>query len=334
VITYQVRRRTFRLGERKPPILPADVVIRIRFAPPQPFGGDGPGRAVSHEGKAHIVFNSNTGQHVITSEPPLDPLEVIARAGNQEFRFSGPELCVTGRFESLHELDQFIQSLVLGLPWLLNVEFADPPYVERVNGEIAGIPFVWELEQWAAHFGITTTALQEKKVAYSLLRFSVAAAPGRRRLLAALHYFHKACRLNREAKTAGEFLAEELLNLSKCLEVLFPGDEGQQTADAARSGLTALRYSGEEIERDFVPAILLRNHIDVGHVYLGVFSVEQLTTLHEFADRSEGVFRTLFERIFSEIDAGRWDVPAYDLHDPPARSSRIIDRLAQAAPSR
>jgi hypothetical protein len=206
--------------------------------------------------------------------------------------------------------------------------------VRRVNGTIAGVPFVWELEQWAAHFTITTTELQEKKFADSLLRLGLVAAPQRRRLLAALHYFHKACRLDREGETAGEFLAEGLLNLSKCLEVLFPGEEGQQSADAARAGLAALGYAHEEIERDFVPAILLRNHIDVGHVYLGVLSLEQLTTLHEFAERSEGVFRQLFERIFAEIDAGRWDVSAYEHHGPPARVVRIVERLAESLPRR
>jgi hypothetical protein len=72
------------------------------------------------------------------------------------------------------------------------------------------------------------------------------------------------------AVTAGEFLAEALPNYTKVLVVLFPGQPGVETMDSARAGLRQLGYPDLEIERDFIPAMALRSHIDVAHVYLGV----------------------------------------------------------------
>jgi hypothetical protein len=55
-------------------------------------------------------------------------------------------------------------------------------------------------------------------------RFTVISAANRRRLVAALFYFHVACRVKREGQIPGEFLAEALLNFHKVLEVLYGPD--------------------------------------------------------------------------------------------------------------
>ena len=326
MITYQIRPRTFRIGDRPPPTFPAEVVLRVLLGPPQPFGGDGYGRAVVEKGKVLLTFDANTGQQLVQSDPRLEPLDVRLADAERNFHLAGQELEIRSQFGSLALLDEFLQSLVLLLPWLLNVEFADPPYVERVNGEIGGVPFVWELKQWKAHFAITTTELQEHKFADSVLRSSLVTVPHRRRLLAALHYFHRACRLDRAAVTAGEFLAEALLNYAKVLEVLFPG---AQSVDAARAGLRGLGYSNDEIERDFAPALLLRNQIDVAHVYLGIFKTEQLAVLHWYAESSEGRFRELMKRVLQAVEKGEWEVPAYEVGQPREAVAAIVDRLAE-----
>ena len=59
-----------------------------------------------------------------------------------------------------------------------------------------------------------------------------------------------------------EFMSEVLLNFAKVLEVLFPASESQ-TIDAARAGLRELGFAEDEVEKWFVPALALRNHLDV-----------------------------------------------------------------------
>lgn len=151
--------------------------------------------------------------------------------------------------------------------------------------------------------------------------------PRRRRVVAGLHYFHVACRLARQGCTAGEFIAEVVLNLSKSLEVLFPPTVDGKTREAARSGLRALGFSEKAIECDFIPAMALRNEIDVGHVELGLFTMDQLRIIHSFTERAEHSFRELFERLLTRLQTGEADVVPYDLGPPSKSAIAVVGRL-------
>ena len=202
-------------------------------------------------------------------------------------------LTISQHFESNQELTETIDGIYFAMPALLSVEFADPPYVQRVSGAVGSVGFRWELKEWKMHFRTTTQEQQESRAAVSWERIGLLSASGRRRLLAALHYFHVALRLSREGSIAGEFMPEMILNLSKVLEVLFPPDGAGRTLDAARRGLTALGFSRTEIEGDYIPAMALRNEIDVGHVVLSLFTREQLALIHGYTDHAEEAFRIL-----------------------------------------
>ncbi len=156
------------------------------------------------------------------------------------------------------------------------------------------------------------------------------AEPGRRRLIAGIHYFHMACRLAREGCTPGEFVAEVLLNLAKTLEVLFPPSGDGRTRDAVRNGLSYLGLSKEQIERDFIPAISLRNEIDVGHVELALFTMDQLKTIHAYAERAEFAFRGMLETLLERVEAGEVQVAPYELSGPDQEAVKVIERLRQA----
>lgn len=168
-----------------------------------------------------------------------------------------------------------IRSLYFALPALLNVSFADPPYVERVEGTVGSSGFRWELADWRMEFQVTTQDLQEARVAKAWERIDLLSKPQRLRLVASLHYFHLACRLARRGSTVGEFLAEMLLNLAKSLEALFPPSGDGRSRDAIRRGLRSLAISDNDIESNFLPAIALRNEIDVAHVGLHWFTMDQ-----------------------------------------------------------
>jgi hypothetical protein len=307
--------------------------VRFHLQPLQPFGlqADG-GRTAVRAVAASALFNANTGAHTIESKEPLKPVEVLLEDPLRNVHLVGNVLSVSQHFQNLNELAETIEGIYFGLPLLLNLPFADPPYVERVDGSVGSNPFRWELSHWQMAFRVTTQDVQETAVLRALTRMSILAAPSRRRLIAGLHHFHVACRLARQGSTAGEFLAEVVLNLAKSLEVLFPPDGDGQTRDAVRRALRQLDFDDARIEGDFIPAMALRNEIDVGHVELGLFKMDHLKVIHAFAERAEEAFRELFERLLSRIESGAFDITPYTVGTARPAALAVIERLARRTP--
>jgi hypothetical protein len=332
VLTYQVRPRIFRHKPGEQLTFPAQCELCFHFQPHQPFGTEASGgRTTVRAVAAAMLFNANTGKHMIESKEPLSPLDVTIEEPNRTLRLAGTTLSISEHFGSLRELEEVIESVYFALPSLLNVFFADPPYIERVDGTVGAISFRWELAEWRAEFRTTTQEQQEKRFAMAWERMGVIAQPSRRRLAAALHYFHVACRLDREGCTAGEFVAEVLLNLAKSLEVLFPPVGDGRSRDAARVGLRELGFSDNQIECNFIPAMALRNEIDVGHVELGLFTTDQLKTIHAFTERAEGAFREMFESLLNRVEAGEVTIAPHELGPPKDEAIKLIERLQRSS---
>ena len=330
MLTYQVRPRVFRHEPGEELVFPAQCEIRFHFRPRQPFGLEpGGGRTAVRAVAAEARFNANTGQHTVESKKPLTQLDVRLREPIRTIQWAGNVLIVRQQFETLAKLKEMIESVYFGLPMLLNVSFADPPYIERVDGSVGSSGFRWELSHWNMEFRMTTQEKQEAAVVESWKKMGLFAEGHRRRLLAGLHYFHVACRLSRQGSTAGEFVAEVVLNLAKTLEVLFPPEGDGRSRDAARSGLAALRFSQDEVEGNFIPALALRNEIDVAHVELGLFTVDQLKVIHAFTERAEAAFREMFDRLLARIEAGEVDVAPHTLASPRSEAVALIERLRQ-----
>jgi hypothetical protein len=335
MFTYQIRPRVFRLKPGEEPQLPADCLISFHFQPLQPFGESASGgRTAVQSRPASVVFNANNGEHYIESKPPLTPLDVTIEEPIRTAKLVGNTLTLSQRFESLAELDQVITSLYFVLPALLNVSFADPPYVERVDGRIGQHGFRWELNDWRMEFQIINQEEQETRVAKAWERIGILAEPNRRRLVAGLHYFHQACRLARAGSTVGEFLAEVILNLSKSLEVLFPPTGDGRSRDAIRRGLSNLGITDDDIECNFLPAVALRNEIDVGHAELGLFKMEQLKVIHAYTERAESAFHKMFENLLERIESGTFNLEAYNAGAPRREAIRLIERLRECGGSK
>ena len=333
MFTYQVRPRIFRFtSEGEEPAFPAECQISFHFRPPQPFGSvAGGGRTTVLDAAATTLFNANSGQHSIESKKPLSPLEVTIEEPTRSLHLVGTTLSISEQFLSLREVEDAILSIFFTLPTLLNVPFADPPFVERVDGKIGSRCFRWELAEWRLQVQVTSQDSQEERFELAYNRMRVISEPRRRRLVAGLHYFHVACRLARVGSTAGEFVAEVVLNLAKTLEVLFPPAGDGRTRDAARAGLAGLGYSEQQIERDFTPVMALRNDIDVGHVELGLFTLDQLKTIHAFTELAEGSFREMLERFLNRVESGQVDVAPHELGPPKEAAIKLIERLKQSA---
>jgi hypothetical protein len=332
MLTYQVRPRTFRIAEGASLSFPADVRIDFHFQPLQPFGSTaGGGRTAVHAVPASAFFDANTGAHSIESHQPLQPLDLTIEEPDRLSVWKGNLLRIAQRFETLETVRDTIEGIYFALPMLLAVEFADPPFVERVDGTIGATTFRWELREWRGSFRTTTQEKQETAIGLSWERLDLLSAPGRRRLLAALHYFHTACRLSRQGATAGEFLAEVVLNLAKSLEVLFPSSGDGKPRDAVRRKLAELGFSQVEIEADYIPSLALRNEIDVGHVELGLFTPSQLLSIHAYVDHAENAFRVLLDRLLEKVAAGEFEVEPYEIGLARPEAIAVVERLRKHA---
>jgi hypothetical protein len=335
MLTYQIRPRIFRHKPGEQLTFPAQCEVCFHFQPPQPFGtSPSGGHTAVRAVEATALFNANSGEHMIESKVPLSPLNVTIEEPSRTLRLAGTTLSISEKFESLEDMGKLIESVYFGLPTLLNVPFADPPYIMRVDGLVGSSSFRWELDQWQMEFRTTTQAEQEERFTKAWERMGMIAPACRRRLVAGLHYFHIACRLARAGATAGEFVAEVVLNLAKSLEVIFPPAGDGRTRDAVRFGLHALGFSDTEIECDFLPAMALRNEIDVGHVELGLFTMDQLKTIHAFTEQAEGSFRVLFERLLGSIASGETEVATHELGAPRREAIALITRLRNAVAER
>ena len=333
MLTYQIRPRVFRLEKGQSLNWPAEAEIRFHLQPLQPFGMEaGGGRTAVRAVSATQFFNANTGAHTVESKLPLNPLEVEIKESIRVVSLHGNILTLKERFDSLDAMQEIIESIYYCFPMLLNVKFADPPFVERVDGSIGPSIFRWEMASWRMNFRLTTQVDQESVVARAWERFNVISPPKRRRLLAALHYFYVARRLARRGGTPGEFLSEVVLNLAKTLEVLFPPTGDGRTRDAARAGLRQLGISDDNIERHFIPAMALRNAVDVGHVELGMFTREQLEILHAYTERAEMAFGDLLDQVLTKVESGEFEIAPYELQGARSEAMELIERLRDHTP--
>lgn len=327
MLLYQVRGRHFRLERDATLAWPCRCEARFVFGPKQPFGEEvGGGRTVVQGGGGPVYFNANNGYFHFVSERGLDPLDVQINEADARFvTLRGSELTIEQECESLNELGQLVEAVYYLFPSLLAVSFADPPYVERVYGRVGEVPFRWELAEITMPLRTTNQQEQERAVIRAWKDFHELLPLSNRRLAGALHYFHVALRLGRAAQVAGEFLPEFLLNLTKSLEVLFhPGKR-----DDVRAGLASLGFERDWGEKFILPAMALRNELDVGHASLAVFSQAQLQAVHAYAEQAEERFREMFTRVLERFREGIFVPAPYDDVKPSESAVRLIERLRE-----
>jgi hypothetical protein len=330
MLTYQIRRPTFRCERPEDRLeFPNETVVQFLFEPEIPFGGvTGKSRTVATHSPITATWDSNTGRHWAEAETPFEPLDVTIQHTNMCFEFKGNRLTVSQRCDSLNDLNNSIEIIYYAFPAMLNVDFIDSPVISQVTGTVGAAQFVWGLFSGQSRLDITNTDHQQERVALAWDRLQLILPREKRRLLAATHYFYVACRLERAGHTPYEFMSEVLLNLSKTLETLFPGSPGE-TVESARIGLKRLGYSSKEVEKNFIPAMVLRNRIDVGHVSLTIFTSEELSILHQYTEDAEKAFREMLERVFDKMASGEFVPMPYSDSKSHSHASAVIERLRQ-----
>jgi len=303
MLTYQLRERSFLLEEGGTLDFPNKVYVEFLLCPTEALGKhSGKGRTILRGSGARIRYNANTGRSYVDAEQLLKPLNVTIKQPLSTIRLRGNRLHVRTYCKTRNDLVGLIQTVYYGLPPILNLNFAESPVIKRVKGKVGNTAFCWAHKRQVWGFEVTTQETQEEKVISAWLTMnSLGTHPAQRRVLAALQHFYVACRLSEAGNSPSDFMAEVILNYCKILEVLFPPKGDGKTRDAARIGLAKLDYSKEEIERDFLPVMALRNWIDVGHAKLSLFDRNQLNILHKYTDEAEGYFCSMLRRLIDKL---------------------------------
>jgi hypothetical protein len=322
MLTYRLQRRGFRVksGTLR---FPSDVRVEFRLAPAQPFGSSpGPGRTLAQGKSAPAVYDANTGRITASPESNLAPVDVTHTHPNQTVTVKGDLLVFTTRCESLQDLDEIISSIYFFYPMILNLEFADSPVVLSVGGSVGDAVFGWELIKGTVRLDITNTERQEARVSRAWSRIQLFTGIKNRRLAAALHYFHVACRLAAAGQSLWEFMPETILNLAKTLQALFG-----QSRDHVRAGLSALGFSSDDIERFYIPVMVLRDEFDVGHVMIATLEEGELQGLYRSVEDLEFRFRALLVKAMEAIEQGTYVLPPETDLTLDADKKRIIQRI-------
>lgn len=309
MLTYQLQPRVFRIVGSSPFAFPNDLILELKYGPGTSYGtNDNHSRALVKGRKSELLYNANHGRGRIRSAPPLGVLEVIIESPSTRFELKGDVLQYHTRCENPLELDGCINAFHYVFPTLLNLVTPDPPYVEYTKGWLGEIEFRWEHREANVPFTTVTAESMERAIAEAYEWLPLFHGISNRRLAAALHYSHKASRLIVSGVSDWEFMSEAILNYCKTLEMLFVTSEN--TREDTRKGLTALGYTGDEIEGDFIPLLILRGFVDVAHAKVAIHKQEQLFTLYKYLFASETRFRALLKKIISAVKLNQYQPPA------------------------
>jgi hypothetical protein len=329
VLTYQIRPRVL-LVESGKLTFPNHAEIELRFDPSPAFGGDAPpGQTVRLGSTARAQWDANRGRSATLGLPPMDPLNVHISDDGMSVHMQGPLVRVDFECPERATLLGVLGALRYLLPLILNLEFADPPVAVMSSGRVGEVEFNWQVERTAASFEAVDQQNHEAKVSRAWQRLALVSDGGNVRLRTAGYYFYKACRLEQAGSAASEFLAEILLNLAKTLEVLFPVTDQLGSRDTVRAELRALGYTDEEVESNFLPAMALRDEIDVAHVSLASFDSQQLGTIFRYAEGALHQFRLLLRRVFDAVTAGSLTLEPYEDTGPRKQATVLLNRLSE-----
>jgi hypothetical protein len=306
MLTYRLQGRSYRFPHGGSFEFPNRAVIEVKLGPPQVFGaGEGSCRIAPVSSSRRLVFGRDHGRIDVRPHTPITPFAVSIVSGKEPFagwELIGDVLRCSFLCRDEGHLSGAIRAIYDLIVPLLNVGFADPPVVEHVRGKVGETEFEWGYQQASVPVRFVGEGELEGHVKLTFSSVQLFAGVENRRLAAALHYLHVASRLLVAGQTYWEFMAESVLNMTKALEILF-GD-----MDQVREHLPQLGFSPEEIERDYIPIMVLRSHFDVAHPRTAVPSFDQLHTLYQYLWRAEHQMRVLLKRVLSRVSEGSYQV--------------------------
>jgi hypothetical protein len=240
--------------------------------------------------------------------PPLAPARTAVECGGIDFRLDGRTVTASFQADSRQELLGAMQVMHDVLPLSLSLAFPDPFTVATTAADAGSGRIVWQVANTGSSFETMTADSRDERCAAAIERLPVLCEPTNLRLLAALAYFERAIRLIAAGHGPTEFAGEAIVNLSKALEVVFPGDPSR---DAAKAGLRQLGYEDPLIANTFIRVMLLRAKLDAAHVRLASLTWDERARLLAFLESVPGAFRKMLSDVLSAVADGGLKLAPY-----------------------
>jgi hypothetical protein len=306
MFTYRENRVTFL--EQGQLSFPCQVTVSMELSSNPALGDEVPGGVAALGSTARMMWDANTGRSQVLSMPPLTPASASLECGGIDFRLDGRTVTASFQADSRKELLVAMQVVHDVLPLSLSLEFPDPFTVATTTADAGGARIVWQVAKTGSSFETMTKDSRDERCAAAIERLSVLCEPANLRVLAALAYFERAIRLLAAGHGPTEFAGEAIVNLSKALEVLFPGSKPR---DAAKAGLRQLGYEEPLIANTFIRVMLLRAKLDAAHVRLASLTWDERARLQAFLENVSRAFRKMLSEVLSAVAEGRLKLAPY-----------------------
>jgi hypothetical protein len=312
---------------------PRPVEMRATLGPKWIFGiaGEESERrlVVANSTGASVLFNVNTGRYYVRggTAPPSINVSVPMQSDEDRVVLNGNVAKYEFMATSYNDIAGVGDALAYALPAALNAYLQVPPFVERIAAHCDGVERGYEV--WALNFRVEIVSSddQNQRAGRALKILPMFAETELRRFQAGLLYLQRAARLSEAGQTRWEFLSEAVLNLAKSLESLFAPNAESQNREPVRTGLRKIGLDDQTIEAWFIPALVLRNELDVAHVRLALLGRNEVPILAQYAEGAIPHFRLLFARLAEGIARGESVLDEYEDRSGSERTKRLLDRI-------
>jgi hypothetical protein len=270
-------------------------------------------------------MNANDGSGEIECDDFLSPARLGPyERGPYSLTVHGDIMSVAASVDSPDDVIKLGYLVEYTIAPLLSVHNSVYVSVDELTGSIGEtVAIRLELGQFGHAMAISTNDHRKACVEAALQPLPV----GSERLIVSCIYFQHAERLGSGSETRIPYLnaSEIVLNLAKCLQVLFG-----ESRTSIREGCRSFGLTEAETEQAIIPILLFRDTLDGAHATITPASQEMLETMREFVGRATHNTRALLVRVQAKLSRGEAQIRA--IEPDPARQaerSKLVDRMRE-----
>lgn len=288
------------------PPFPARVRVEAQLAPKEQFGEATLSGRLSVTPHGHKVeLHADMWHGGIRRRPggKLPKPSVRTNLFDLELSIEGSIASVEGEVRAAIGLEHCISMVATDLPAFLSSALSGPVAVSEVWGTVGDRFF--EVSVKGTFEDVVRTIDAPKSVAETARVLSGLPESAAPRMFAAWRYVNHARWLAYQALFPGQFAGEQLLNLSKAVELLVPH---QGSVDRLREALERLGLNSDVIEL-FAALKHVRNQVDVGHATVEVLNAKEHRDVHRFLLYMNELVAWLTLHVAVAVADGRCDMP-------------------------
>jgi len=283
---------------------PAPLKAEFSLHPFDFYDRPDPAGAVVCTSRGQSQFRRKNGEPKLYIEstgtaPPLCQRIVFEKG---QVNINGATASLQAEVDNLLEAAAVIDWIKVTLSQFLSVQLGVYSSMQLIGGTIAGTPFS-VIYPGASHCSLVTIGDPDERPASisSAVNLIPIAASSYPRFVTCCSYYQHALRLlspHEVSFTPYSTSAEVLLNLTKCIEYLYPHIDRNDLS----TKLENVGFTKEQIASQLISILVVRNEFDIGHTSNGASSTDEQNTLRSFLIRSVRNVRALLLEVAKRIN--------------------------------